>query len=118
MKHTPVLFAALLLSGLSLPLLAQPRHPYHIDFNPQQDMTLLDRNDKGEQGFFIRVTFTITLEGKTSIEDLAGQDYKIKIEEDGHFIPPELDVPRPTPVENLSAVLALDTSGSMKERNR
>ncbi|MCI0682069.1 MAG: VWA domain-containing protein [Gemmataceae bacterium] len=104
--------------GLVLPLLGQPAPPYHIDFDPGRDVTLLDHDEHGNKGLFINVRFTITLEGGTKLEDLAGADYKLKIEEDGQFIPPELDVPRPAPVETFSAVLALDTSGSMKERNR
>jgi VWFA-related protein len=117
MRNLGVGIVILLAACLSLPLLGQSAPPYRIDFNPQQDVSLLDKDEHGNQGLYIHVRFTITLEGG-KLEDLAGADYKLKIEEDGRFIPPELDVPRPTPVENVSAVLALDTSGSMKERNR
>lgn len=108
-----VLFAI----AVTLPLFAQTAPPYHIDFDPKHEVALLDFDEQGNKGIFIQVRFTITLQGGKA-EDLAGTDYKIKIEEDGHFIPPELDVPRAKPVEEISAVLALDTSGSMKERNR
>ncbi len=118
MRRFQIVTLICVLQGAIVPLLGQSPPPYRIDFNPLQDVTLLDKNEKGELGLFIHVNFMITLEGKTTLEDLAGADYKIKIEEDGHFIPPELDVPRPAPVENVSAILALDTSGSMKERNR
>src|SRR5262245_1955290 len=111
-----LLIAAVVLVGSTLPLLAQSTL-YRIDFNPNQDVQLLDKDEHGNAGLFINVRFTITLEGGTKLEDLAGADYKLKIEEDGHFMA-ERDVPRPKAVENLSAVLALDTSGSMKERNR
>ncbi|HMC63435.1 MAG TPA: VWA domain-containing protein, partial [Gemmataceae bacterium] len=107
----------ILAAVLALPLFGQSAPPYHIDFDPKHDVTLLDYDEQGNKGLFIQVRFTITLQGG-KLEELAGADYKIKIEEDGHFIPPELDVPRAKPVEEISAVLALDTSGSMKERNR
>ena len=59
--------------------------------------------------------FTVTLEA--GAKDDAGADYKLLIEEDGREVK-SVDVPRPTPVEDLSVMLALDTSGSMNERNR
>jgi VWFA-related protein len=118
MRHTHLISVVLIAAGLTLPLFGQTAPPYRIDFDPHQDVTSLDHDEHGNKGLFIHVRFTITLEGGTKLEDLAGADYKIKIEEDKQFIPPELDVPRPAAVETLSAVLALDTSGSMKERNR
>lgn len=117
MRWNLLLVIAVFLIGSTLPLFAQSTPLYRIDFNPNQDVQLLDKDEHGNAGLFINVRFTITLEGSAKLEDLAGADYKLKIEEDGHFMA-ERDVPRPKAVENLSAVLALDTSGSMKERNR
>src|SRR5262245_36446751 len=111
------LLVSVLAAGLTLPLLAQTAPLYRIDFNPNVDVKLQDKDEHGNAGLFINVRFTITLEGDTKLEDVTGADYKLKIEEDGHFMA-ERDVPRPKPAESFSAVLALDTSGSMKERNR
>lgn len=116
MYKRSALVAFAIVSGFIFPLFAQPAPIYRIDFNPSQDVEMLDQDEQGNKGLYIHVRFTITLE--SGVADLAGTDYKIKIEEEDKFVPPELDVPRPKPVEELSAVLALDTSGSMKERNR
>jgi VWFA-related protein len=89
--------------------------PYQIDFDSEHDVKLLDRDAKGAQGLFINVRFSITL--KPGAADDAGANYKLVIEEDGHRVREE-DVPRPTPVEDVSVMLALDTSGSMNERKR
>ena len=90
--------------------------PYRIAFDSGRDVTMQDRDEKtGKEGLFITVRFTITLEGNAA--PAPGTDYKIVIEEDGHRVQEE-DVPRPTPSEDLSVVLAIDTSGSMKEHGR
>lgn len=111
---TRVAFLMVLLA-LATPLLAQGPPPYKIDFDPQRDVALLDRDDKGRSGLFVNVRFTITLAPGAQVDP--GKEYKLIIEEDG-FQVKEVDVPRPTPVEELNVMLALDTSGSMKERNR
>lgn len=106
------------LSGLVIPALSQPttKVPYRIDFDAGRDVTLDDKDAKsGKEGLFITVRFTITLEGDGT--EVLGNDYRIVIEEDGHRVREE-DVPRPTPSEDLSVVLAIDTSGSMKEHGR
>jgi len=104
-------------AGLSLPLLGQGKNapPYRIDFDPERDVTRLDRDEQGNAGLFINVRFTVTLEA--GAKDDAGADYKLLIEEDGREVK-SVEVPRPTPVEDLSVMLALDTSGSMNERKR
>jgi VWFA-related protein len=113
-------FAFILFFGFcaALPLGAQQntKVPYHIAFDSGRDVTMEDRDPKtGKEGLFITVRFTITVEGNGS--EAPGTDYKIIIEEDGHRVREE-DVPQPTPTEDLSVVLALDTSGSMKEHGR
>jgi VWFA-related protein len=108
----------LLCLSLLLPALGQPNAnvPYHIEFDPQHDVTQHDRDDKtSKEGLYIKVRFSITVGGDAA--DAPGADYKIRIEEDGHLVGEE-DVPRPTPSEDLSAVLAVDTSGSMKDFGR
>lgn len=117
MRLVQLIIAGLFVALLALPLLGQNPPPYRIDFDPRRDLANLEQDDKGNKGLFVNVRFTITLEGGTKLEDLAGADYKLRIDEDGKFIE-ELDVPRPKAADNLAAVLALDTSGSMKERNR
>jgi len=102
----------------ALPVSAQLNNklPYHIAFDSSRDVTMDDRDPKtGKEGLFITVRFSITVEGNGS--EAPGTDYKIIIEEDGHRVREE-DVPQPTPSEDLSVVLALDTSGSMKEHGR
>jgi VWFA-related protein len=110
--------AALLILLATLPALGQQasKVPYRIEFDSSRDVTMEDKDPKtGQEGLFITVRFTITLEA--GVSPIAGTDYKIIIEEDGHRVKEE-DVPRPTPTEDLSVVLAIDTSGSMKEHGR
>jgi VWFA-related protein len=100
------------------PLLGQPPATFHykIDFDPNRDVTLLDqKTDGGAKGLFVKVRFSITVEG--AAPDDPNTQYKILVEENGHKVH-EDDVPRPTPVEDLSVVLAMDTSGSMNEHGR
>jgi VWFA-related protein len=102
----------------ALPVLGQAKSkiPYRIEFDPGRDVTMHDKDDKtGKEGLFVTVRFVITLDGNSV--DAPGTDYKIMIEEDGRPVKEE-DVPRPTPSEDLSVVLAIDTSGSMKEHGR
>ncbi|MCI0643125.1 MAG: VWA domain-containing protein [Gemmataceae bacterium] len=113
-KFFAVLFAVVL--AAAVPALGQDKAaaPYKIDFEPARDVTLSDKDDAGKQGLFVTVRFVITLDGAP---ETAGVEYKIIIEEDGQRVKEE-DVPRPTPSEDLSVVLAMDTSGSMKEHGR
>ncbi len=98
------------------PLFAQQSSPvYKIEFDPGRDVTLLDQNDAGKQGLFVKVRFSITIEG--SAPAAPNTQYKIVVEENGNKVH-EDDVPRPTPAEDLSVVLAMDTSGSMSEHGR
>jgi len=107
-----VLFASL------LPLVAQTGGgaPYRLDFNPARDVRILDRDQEGVQGLFIKVKFTVTAQGDHA-EELSAANYKIVIEEDGRRVREE-DVPRPAPSEDLSVVLAMDTSESMTQFGR
>ena len=90
--------------------------PYRIEFDSGRDVTMHDKDEKsGKEGLFITVRFTISVEGDAAQEP--GADYKIVIKEDGRRVGEE-DVPRPAPSEDLSVVLAIDTSGSMKEHGR
>jgi Mg-chelatase subunit ChlD len=88
--------------------------PYKIEFDKSKDVAQMDAHD-GKQGIFIKVKFTIALDG--SKVDKVGDNYKIVIEENGKKVK-EVDVPKPAPSEDLSVMLAIDTSGSMKEHGR
>jgi VWFA-related protein len=90
--------------------------PYRIEFNPREHVTLQDRDDKGNRGKYITVKFTLTYEGQRALKGDSA-NYKMVIEEDGKPVHEE-DVPVPEPTDELSVVLALDTSGSMKESKR
>ncbi len=103
---------------IGVPLSAQQKSavPYRIDFDSGRDVTIHDGDAKtGKEGLYVTVRFTITRSAGAG--EPPGTEYKVVIEEDGHRVREE-DVPRPTPSEDLSIVLALDTSGSMKEHGR
>ncbi len=101
-----------------LALHAQPQKPkakmpYQIEFEPAKDVTQLDRYE-GKDGIFIKVRFAIMLDGAKVVDF---SDHKLVIEENGHRVK-EVDVPRPVVSDDLAVMLALDTSGSMKEHGR
>lgn len=110
---------AIAVAWFSVPAAAQtPKTvaPYKIEFDPGRDVDALMQSPDGtKKGLFVRVRFNITLDGN-SVGKLDGT-YKIVIEEDGKRVK-EVDLPQPIPVESISVMLALDTSGSMKEHNR
>ena len=107
--------AAAVLVLCVLPLAAQQNAPlpYKLIFEPNdpKNVVVRERDAAGNEGLFVTVKFVITLEGE------APQDattYKVVIEENGKRVKEE-DVPRPTPSEEISAVLAMDISGSMSQ---
>ncbi len=89
--------------------------PYQVEFDAAKDVTQMDRSPDGKEGIFIKVRFAITLDG-AKVEKF-GDDHKLVIEENGQRVK-EVDVPRPVASEELSVMLAIDTSGSMKEHRR
>ncbi len=89
--------------------------PYHIDFDSNRDVSMQDKDAMGKRGLFVTVRFDITLDGAKVPR--AQTDYKVVIEEDGHRVW-EQPIPRPTPSDELSVMLAIDTSGSMDEHGR
>jgi VWFA-related protein len=100
-----------------VPIIAQPdaKAPYKIDFNPS-DVEQRSHSKDGKEGIYIGVRFGIseTKEGGSANEG----DWQIIIEENGKkaaVVPlPEVK----TVTTDLSVIMALDTSGSMKEHNR
>lgn len=107
-----------LLALFTLPATGQPKkkQPYVVEFDRTKDIERLEQSPDGtKKGIFIKVKFAITLDG-SKVEKI-GDDFKLLIEEDGHLVK-EVALPRPTASEDLSVILALDTSGSMKEHGR
>src|SRR5947209_2049317 len=102
---------------LVMPVLAQPdaKAPYKIDFNPN-DVEQRSRSKEGREGIYIAVRFGISAESK---EGNANEgDWQIVIEENGKKA---AAVPLPevkTVTTGLSVIMAIDTSGSMREHNR
>jgi VWFA-related protein len=108
------LFALLTLQATGQPKKA--KNPYQVEFDRNKDVEQLTQSPDGtKKAIFVRVRFAITLDGANI--DKLGDDYKLVIEEDGQRVK-EVDVPRPTVSDELSVMLALDTSSSMKEHGR
>lgn len=104
-----------LLGAAALPAVPEAgKSPYKIDFDPDS-VEMLDRDAEGKDGVFVRVKFAITLDGNRA--GPVGDEYTIAIYENGKKVA-ERRLPRPTASTDLSVILALDTSGSMKEHNR
>lgn len=88
--------------------------PYKIDFDSVNDVKTHEHDKDGREGLFITVKFAIT---GTEAGAGVGNDYLILIEENGKEVR-RVEIPRPTVSEDLSVMLAIDTSGSMKEHGR
>jgi VWFA-related protein len=115
-KYAFLVFGLIALAVLQAPAQTnKTKNPYKVEFDHARDVEQLDRNADGTQGIYIKVRFSITLEGST-VDKIEG-DYKLIIEENGHRVG-GVDVPRPKLSDALSVMLALDTSGSMKEHGR
>lgn len=90
--------------------------PYLVEFDKAKDITQMNVSPDGtKKGIYIKVRFAVTLDG--SKVDKLGDDYKLVIEEDGHEVK-RVDMPRPVASDDLTVMLAIDTSGSMKEHGR
>ena len=112
--HDPMLRVTAAVCLLAASLVTQTP-TYVIEFDPNRDVTLLDQDDKGQTGLFIKVRFGVAVEG-FAVVDLKSET-KVVIEENGNRVY-EADVPRPRPIEDLDIVLALDVSGSMVTGDR
>lgn len=101
----------LLLLLVAVPALAQaPSSSYQIEKEGRVHSTT--RTHDGKSTLFVTVQFKITRPGGDLAADVAKDE--IVIEEDGRRVT-ELEIQQPTVLDRLSAVLALDTSGSMAE---
>lgn len=108
----------LLVAAMTLPAFAQTEKaklPYTVEFDKDKDVDSTFRPADGAQGIFVKVRFAIKLEG-SEVDKIEG-DYKLLIEENGQVVK-VVDVPRPIVSDALSVVLAMDTSGSMKQFRR
>src|SRR2546430_15646845 len=97
----------------ALPVAGQPdsKSPYKIEFD-QNDVQMLDRDKDGKEGVFVQVKFTI------SDIQAAGEGYMIDIYENDKKVK-RVDLPRnKTVTTDLSVIMAIDTSGSMKQFGR
>src|SRR5262245_46908661 len=85
---------------------------YKLSFDPQRHVTREVKTDGGKDVILVTVRFTLTQLGDAPGD--VHRDYKILIKEEGHVVKDE-EVPRPSDGDDLSAVRAMDVSGSMKE---
>jgi Mg-chelatase subunit ChlD len=110
---TPPVFL-LMLAGHVPPAFAdgQPgKAPFTIVFDPARDV----RQEQTSTGKGLQITVAFKVIRAPGVGENDGKDYKIVIEEDGREVR-RLDVPPPAKVtEDLSAVLAIDISGSMEK---
>jgi VWFA-related protein len=110
MLNRLLLTLAVLLAVAVLPALGQgrPAVPFEIVFDPSRDVQEEGGTGKGLQ-------FTVSFKVIRHKGASEGKDYKIVIEEDGREVA-RLEVPPPAKAnEDLSAVLAIDISGSMEK---
>ncbi len=84
---------------------------YKVTFDSEQ----LEKGPDDAKGIYIKVRYAFTQDGK-KVDKLDG-DYRLAIEEDGKFVK-SVDLSRPSVAEDISVILTLDTSGSMKEHGR
>ncbi len=112
-----LLFLTVCLLAFGAAALADPAPvvPYKIEFDPDHDVSMQERDKDGKEKLSVRVKFAITLDGNKV--ERVGDEYKILIKENSREVK-KVDVPRPTAPEDISVLLTLDTSGSMKEHGR
>ncbi len=118
MRKLALLIPLLALIALQAPAPAQnqKKQAYVIEFDRAKDVEQTNVSPDGKKkGIFVKVKFAITLDG-SKVEKL-GDDYLLIIEEDGHKVK-EVSLPKPVASEELTVILTMDTSGSMKEHGR
>ena len=102
----------LLAFGLSVRAQQGSQSPYKVEFNPSEDVIQLNEGRDGKKGVHVLVKFAISLDSK-DVDKVEG-DYKLVIEENGKRVK-VVDLPTLSKVtSDLSVIMALDTSGSMK----
>src|ERR1017187_7496704 len=112
MRNYLFLLAVPLVALVTLHAPAQADKPkYKVHFDTEQLEQALD----GTPGIHVKVRFSFSQDGK-KVDKLDG-DYMLVIEENGKFVK-KIDLTRPAVIEDLSVILALDTSGSMNGSGR
>lgn len=103
------------LAVAALPIQAQQNGKalYQIHFDSNHDMELYQ--DPKTNKILIKISFVVSTQ-ETGAAELSA-DYRIRIVEDGKPVM-DVDLPRAHRTEELDIMLALDTSGSMKEHGR
>ncbi len=116
-KYTFLLIPLLALCAVDAPAQSKKaKTPYLVEFDRAKDITQMNVSADGtKKGIFVKVRFAVTLDGGKI--DKLGEDYKLIIEEDGREVK-RVDMPRPVASDDLTVMLAIDTSGSMKEHGR
>src|SRR4026209_2029802 len=92
MRKSLLVLPLLALFTLSAP--AQPKKiPYQVEFDSNKDIERLEQSPDGKKkGIYVRVKFSITLDG-SKVEKI-GDNYVLVIEEDGHKVH-EVALPKP-----------------------
>jgi VWFA-related protein len=88
---------------------AKSASPFTVEFDSKNDVTQIDP-PTGQQGLWFAIKFKITRRGGKA--DEPGKEFKVVIYEDKREVA-RREVPAPKLSEELSAVLAIDISGSM-----
>ena len=107
-----VLFViAAAVASAALPAVGQTpaKSPFTVEFDPNRDVAQTDA-PAGQQGLWFAIKFKITRHGGKA--DEPGMEFKVVVYHDKREVA-RLDVPPPKLSEELSAVLAIDISGSM-----
>jgi VWFA-related protein len=98
---------------LVVPAIAQPevKSPYSAELNSVEQIP----PPEDKTGIYYSVKFTISLDGK-DVNKVDG-NWDLVVEENAKQVY-RMPLPRPTTSADLTVMLAIDTSGSMKEHNR
>lgn len=114
-KYFLLAIPLLALAVLHAPAQSDKNPKYKISFNPDKDVEQLDVGPAGEKGIFVKVKYSITTEAGQAVDELEG-DHFLVVEENGKFVQ---KIPLQRKVnKDLSVMLTIDTSGSMKEFDR
>jgi VWFA-related protein len=103
-----ILFTILLVAALPVVAQTPAKSPFTVEFDPDKGVSEEQANDG--KGLRFTIKFKITRHGARA--DEPGKDYKVVVYHDKREVA-RLDVPRPKISDELSAVLAIDISGSM-----
>ena len=96
----------------------QPKLPYLLEFDSKSSEDLIQFNrPRPDGGSDIMLTVQFLISPVPGVDPEPGQQYKVRIEEDGKFVR-DVPIAPPKRSEDLVVVMAMDISGSMKEHGR